>query len=97
MLGLVFLKYVSDAFEARQDELRELFQTESDDLYHLPREDYDNDAEYQAALEEELEVLDYYREANVFWVPRAARWSTLKEKAALPIGSGSAVPPFGFS
>lgn len=87
VLGLIFLKYVSDAFEARQDELRELFQTESDDLYHLPREDYDNDAEYQAALEEELEVLDYYREANVFWVPRAARWSTLKEKAALPIGS----------
>ncbi|MCE8039533.1 class I SAM-dependent DNA methyltransferase [Halomonas sp. MCCC 1A11062] len=87
VLGLIFLKYVSDAFEARQDELRELFQTESDELYHLPRHDYDSDAEYQAALQEELEVLDYYRESNVFWVPRAARWSTLKEKAALPVGA----------
>ncbi|MDR5904804.1 class I SAM-dependent DNA methyltransferase [Franzmannia qiaohouensis] len=87
VLGLIFLKYVSDAFAARQHELRKLFQTESDELYHLPREDYDGDAEYRAALEEELEVLDYYREANVFWVPRTARWSTLKEKVALPIGS----------
>ncbi|MDC8803195.1 class I SAM-dependent DNA methyltransferase [Halomonas pacifica] len=88
VLGLIFLKYVSDAFEARQQELRELFQTDSDDnLYYLPREDYASDAEYQAALQEELEVLDYYREANVFWVPREARWSTLKETAALPIGS----------
>ena len=88
VLGLIFLKYVSDAFEARQQELRELFQTDSDDnLYYLPREDYASDAEYQAAVEEELEVLDYYREANVFWVPREARWSTLKETAALPIGS----------
>lgn len=88
VLGLIFLKYVSDAFEARQQELRGLFQTESDDnLYYLPREDYGSDAEYRAAVEEELEVLDYYREANVFWVPREARWSTLKETAALPVGS----------
>lgn len=88
VLGLIFLKYVSDAFEERQDALLELFQTNSDDnIYYLPREDYDSEADYQQGLQDELEVLDYYREANVFWVPRAARWATLKEKAVLPIGS----------
>ncbi len=88
VLGLIFLKYVSDAFEERQTKLLELFQTESDDnIYYLPREDFDSDAEYQAALIEELEQLDYYREANVFWVPKAARWATLKEKAVLPMGT----------
>lgn len=88
VLGLIFLKYVSDAFEERQDALLELFTTDSDDnIYYLPREDFDSDEEYQQALQDELELLDYYREANVFWVPKAARWNTLKEKAVLPVGS----------
>ena len=88
VLGLIFLKYVSDAFEERQEELLELFKTASDDnIYYLPPEDFDSDEEYQQSLEEELEVLDYYREANVFWVPKAARWTTLKEKAVLPVGT----------
>lgn len=87
VLGLIFLKYVSDAFEERQEELLQQFKNENDDIYFLPPEDYDTDAEYQQALEEELEVLDYYREENVFWVPKQARWKTLKEKAVLPIGT----------
>ncbi|WP_210398137.1 type I restriction-modification system subunit M [Motiliproteus sediminis] len=88
VLGLIFLKYVSDAFEERQQQLLELFQQEDDDnLYYLPREDYDSDAEYQEALREELEQQDYYAEANIFWVPKHARWITLKEKAILPVGS----------
>ena len=85
VLGLIFLKYVSDAFEERQEQLIELFKNDSDDnIYHLPREDFDSDADYQQALQDELEMLDYYREANVFWVPKAARWNTLKEKVVLP-------------
>jgi len=88
VLGLIFLKYVSDAFVERQEDLLKLFQQDSDDnIYYLPREDFDNDANYQQALDDELEVLDYYREANVFWVPKAARWKTLKEKAVLPTGT----------
>mgnify|MGYP003629891721 FL=1 len=88
VLGLIFLKYVSDAFEERQQALLALFQHDSEkNIYYLPREDYGSDEAYQQALREELEVLDYYREANVFWVPKPARWSTLKEKAALPIGT----------
>ena len=31
VLGLIFLKYVSDAFEERQEQLIELFNTDSDD------------------------------------------------------------------
>lgn len=87
VLGLIFLKYVSDAFEERQEQLLELFQKEDDDIYYLPREDYRSDEEYQQVLRDELEILDYYREANVFWVPKAARWNTLKEKAVLPVGT----------
>lgn len=88
VLGLIFLKYVSDAFEERQEELLELFQQDSDDnIYYLPRDDYESEEEYKQALQNELEILDYYREANVFWVPKAARWNTLKEKAVLPIGT----------
>jgi len=56
-------------------------------IYYLPGDDFDSDEDYQQALRDELEVLDYYREANVFWVPKAARWNTLKEKAVLPIGT----------
>lgn len=88
VLGLIFLKYVSDAFEARQNELKILFQTNSyDNIYFMPREDYDSDEEYQQAINDELELLEYYQEKNVFWVPKAARWNTLKETAALPTGS----------
>ena len=88
VLGLIFVKYVSDAFTERQEELISLFKTESDDsVYYMARGDYDSDEDYEQAIHDELEVLDYYSEANVFWVPKSARWSTLKEKAVLPIGS----------
>ena len=87
VLGLIFLKYVSDAFEERQDELLKRFKDENDDIYYLPPEDYENNVEYRQPLQDELELLDHYRETNVFWVPKAARWNTLKEKAVLPIGT----------
>jgi type I restriction enzyme M protein len=88
VLGLIFLKYVSDAFEERQHELKILFATENDkNIYYMPREDYDSGKAYETALAEELEILDYYQEKNVFWVPKEARWSTLRETAAQAIGS----------
>lgn len=86
VLGLIFLKYVSDAFEEHQQTLLCQFKNENHE-YFLPPGDFDDEAEYQEALEEELEELDYYREQNVFWVPKQARWQTLKEKAALPAGT----------
>lgn len=49
VLGLIFLKYVSDAFEERQTELRHLFtEDDSDDnIYYMPRDDYDSDEAYE--------------------------------------------------
>lgn len=86
VLGLIFLKYVSDAFDERQQELRAQFLNEAND-YYIPRDDYDTDADYEQAMQEELEQRDYYIETNVFWVPREARWETLKNCAVLPVGS----------
>lgn len=88
VLGLIFLKYVSDAFEERQQELTELFQKDDDDnIYYLPRDDYDSDEAYQQAIADELEIVDYYTEKNVFWVPKTARWNDLKNVITLPAGS----------
>ncbi len=81
VLGLIFLKYVSDAFEERQKELREQFQNSDHDYYMAP-EDYADD--YEGHLAAELEVRDYYTEKNVFWVPLEARWQTLRDCAQLP-------------
>jgi type I restriction enzyme M protein len=88
VLGLIFLKYVSDAFEERQNELRTLFVDASDDnIYYMPREDYDSEADYEVAMQAELELHEYYQEQNIFWVPRRSRWQYLKDTAALAIGS----------
>ncbi|NDV13806.1 type I restriction-modification system subunit M [Crenobacter caeni] len=73
VLGLIFLKFVSDTFQARRDELTRRF-TDEQDEYFL----HDADAELIA---EELEERDYYREVNVFWVPEAARWEALRANA----------------
>ncbi len=81
VLGLIFLKYVSDAFEERQKELREQFQNPDHDYYMAP-EDYADD--YEGHIKAELEVRDYYTEKNVFWVPLEARWQTLRDCAQLP-------------
>ena len=89
VLGIIFLKYVSDAFDERQQELRILFtEDDSDDnIYYMPREDYDSDEDYEAAVNAELELHEYYQEKNVFWVPKQARWEFLKNTSALAIGS----------
>ena len=71
VLGLIFLKYVSDAFEERRNELEALFRQDSgDNIYFMPREDYDSDQDYQQAIADELELLEYYQEKNIFWVPK---------------------------
>jgi type I restriction enzyme M protein len=82
MLGLVFLKYTSDAFEIRREQLRAQF-AQSDNEYFIDPADFDEGVESQEYLEEvnvELEVRDFYTEKNVFWVPKEARWSFLRDK-----------------
>lgn len=85
VLGLIFLKYVSDAFELRQQEVESQLRDENHDYYLDPGE-YEGD-EYAEAIREELEVRDYYLEENVFWVPALARWKTIRENATLPAGT----------
>jgi len=80
VLGLIFLKYVSDAFEERRKELEASFKN--------PRHDYylGDDADAKL-IHGELEQRDYYTEKNVFWVPPLARWSTLQHNAKLAPGT----------
>lgn len=84
ILGLVFLKYVSDAFEERQEELRVQFKTEGHD-YFMAAEDYG--VSYEQAFADELEIRDYYVEKNVFWVPSEARWQMLRDCSKLAPGT----------
>jgi type I restriction enzyme M protein len=71
VLGLIFVKYISDTFQTRREELTRRFTDAADD-YFL------HDADL---LGGELEDRDYYKEVNVFWVPEAARWETLRSQA----------------
>ncbi len=74
VLGLVFLKYVSDSFERRRQELDRLSHDESSDYF----------VETDAEREELLEDRDEYTAVNVFWVPVDARWPSLLAKASMP-------------
>ena len=74
VLGLVFLKYVSDAFEDRREELTKSFSDPKSDR-HKP------DAK---RLKVALDERDYYKEVNVFWVPETSRWSVIEENAKQP-------------
>lgn len=73
VLGLIFVKYVSDTFAARRLDLERRFKDTGDD-YFIP------DAT-PAEINSELEERDYYREVNVFWVPESARWEALRSAA----------------
>ncbi|ABD67794.1 N-6 DNA methylase [Rhodoferax ferrireducens T118] len=77
VLGLVFLKYISDAFKERRLELQAAFQDPANDYY------LGTDADELIA--QELEARDYYTETNVFWVPALARWDFLKDNAKVAI------------
>jgi type I restriction enzyme M protein len=77
VLGLVFLKYISDAFHQRRQELEAAF-GDPDHEYYL------DDADLVA---QELEARDYYTEANVFWVPALARWEFLRKHIKVATGT----------
>lgn len=66
VLGLIFLKYVSDSFDEFRTKLKEEFKNPKHPNYFKGASEED--------LEEELEVRDYYKANNVFWVPEVSRW-----------------------
>ncbi|MDE4084642.1 class I SAM-dependent DNA methyltransferase [Planococcus maritimus] len=59
VLGLLFLKYVSDSFEEKYEELTQDDWADSEDK-------------------------DEYLAENIFWVPKEARWTYIKENAKKP-------------
>lgn len=76
VLGLIFVKYISDTFAARRAELVTRFADAADE-YHFADATPDD-------LAAELGDRDYYRAANVFWVPEAARWEAIRGAAKQP-------------
>ena len=63
VLGLIFLKYISDSFDEHHAKL------------------IDGKGEYEGANPEDK---DEYLAANVFWVPKEARWPQLQAGAKQP-------------
>ncbi len=61
VLGLIFIKYISDAFEEKHANI-----------------------EAERAQGADPEDRDEYRAVNIFWVPKGARWSHLKNNAVQP-------------
>ena len=90
VLGLVFIKYVSDAFDIRREELKKELQ-DKNHAYYLDPDDFGgkNSKDYQAELNSELEVRDYYLETNTFWVPSEARWQFLQDNNKTVIGGAT--------
>jgi type I restriction enzyme M protein len=79
VLGLIFLKYVSDAFKERHDELEAAFRD--------PQHDYYLGDDAADLIQDELEARDYYTEKNVFWVPPLARWDFIQSHAKVAVGT----------
>lgn len=71
VLGLIFLKYVSDVFEARREFLAGQVADPGSDFY-LPDE-----ADWPLVLEDR----DAYTSEGVFWVPEGHRWADLRAAA----------------
>lgn len=62
VLGLIFLKYISDAFQSKYKQLEATKETDYTDP----------------------EDRDEYAAANIFWVPKEARWAKLQSSAKQP-------------
>ena len=76
VLGMIFLKYISDAFVEQQQKVLEMVSNPESD-YYLG----DDPADHQEALEDR----DYFTQANMFWVPDDARWKSLRDESKQPV------------
>ena len=74
VLGLIFLKHISDAFEERRSQLESSAKDPSSEYYVK-----DPEARYGI-----VEDRDEYLSENIFWVPKDARWSYLQANAKQP-------------
>lgn len=74
VLGLIFLKYISDAFKGRYDQLKLELEDPKSEWY----------VEGEAARYGTLNDKDEYTSHNIFYVPEKARWHYLQAKAKQP-------------
>ena len=70
VLGLIFLKYVSDSFYQRKEELEK-------SISNLKGASFIRD---ESSRKYYLEQKDPYKAAGVFYIPETARWEFLREK-----------------
>lgn len=72
VLGLLFLKYVSDSFYMRRDQLSDMVRDKRNLEYYIPNE---QNREFI------LRDRDQYKGAGVFYIPKKARWEILRNHA----------------
>jgi type I restriction enzyme M protein len=71
VLGLLFLKYISDSFYKRRQVLIDKTQDSKNEEFYVPTE------EARKAI---LETKDFYTSDGVFYVPEKSRWEYLQTK-----------------
>ncbi len=71
VLGLIFLKYVSDSFYQRKEELEKLISDPKGASFIRD----------ESSRKYYLEHKDSYKSAGVFYIPENARWEFLRERA----------------
>lgn len=74
VLGLIFLKYISDAFNGRYEQLKLELEDPKGEWF----------VEEEQARYHTLNDKDEYTSHNIFYVPEKARWSYLQSKAKQP-------------
>ena len=80
VLGLIFLKYISDSFTEQKEKIKEMVTN--------PESDFFISENLSDINEKDLDDRDYYIQDNIFWVPESARWETIRNQAkATNIGS----------
>jgi type I restriction enzyme M protein len=74
VLGLIFLKYVSDSFYQQREKLQKWLSDPTNKKYYIPNE---------KSREKMLEDREMYKRKSVFYIPEVARWEFLRSKASL--------------
>jgi type I restriction enzyme M protein len=74
VLGLIFLKYVSDSFYQRKEELEKLTSDPKSDLY----------IKDEPARKYYIDSREPYRAKGIFYIPEKARWDYLQKHSMLP-------------
>ena len=78
VLGMVFLKYVSDLFDAQSNVIRQRIAEPGSDYY------IEDEATRQASEDAFVGDKTFYDQDNVFWIPKGAHFSTLLALATVP-------------